>query len=338
MRVWQPGGHLTAAARGAKVDDWSWQRTARRDQDARDARRAVQAPDGARAHLAARRHGDRARPARTSRSSRSTTASRQDDLHALTIIVALFVVAGVLNLGDERRADVLHGLDGRADPRRPAQHALPPPAAAVARLLRAQPRGRHHQPAHERRRGARPARDRRRDDARPEHALPARHGGHPLLPRLAARARDADGDAAHVRRDGVLPRLLGPRLPRRAGAARPRDGDARRGHQRHARRPGVPPRADERAELPRGQRPLPRGEPADGRPERALLPVRRLPLGARDGDRPRLRRLSRLRRQTSRSARSSRSSSTCRTSSTRSSSSRSSTTRSSRRSPRSTTS
>ncbi|MBA3412414.1 MAG: ABC transporter ATP-binding protein, partial [Actinobacteria bacterium] len=29
MRVWQPGGHLTQE-RGAKVDDWSWRRTARR--------------------------------------------------------------------------------------------------------------------------------------------------------------------------------------------------------------------------------------------------------------------------------------------------------------------
>ena len=29
MRVWQPGGHLTRQ-RDAHVDDWSWQRTARR--------------------------------------------------------------------------------------------------------------------------------------------------------------------------------------------------------------------------------------------------------------------------------------------------------------------
>src|SRR5215207_10789975 len=30
MRVWQPGGHLTMQRGGAKVDDWSWGRTARR--------------------------------------------------------------------------------------------------------------------------------------------------------------------------------------------------------------------------------------------------------------------------------------------------------------------
>ena len=89
------------------------------------------------------------------------------------------------------RADLLHRLDGRADARRPAQPALPAPAAAVARLLRAEPRRRDHQPADERRRGARPARHRRRHVARPEHADAGRHGRHPLLPRLAARARDA---------------------------------------------------------------------------------------------------------------------------------------------------
>ena len=51
-------------------------------------------------------------------------------------------------------------------------------------------------------------------------------------------------------------------------------------------------RANERA-LPRGQRPLPRREPADGRHERPLLPVRRLPLDRRDRRRARLRRLPR---------------------------------------------
>ena len=115
-----------------------------------------------------------------------------------------------------------------------------------------------------------------------------------------------------------------------------RDGDARRGHLRHARAAGVHARARQRASTSASQRPLPRREHADGRPERPLLPVRRLPLGDRDGDRARLRRLARLQRRHCRSGRSSRSSATCRTSSTRCSSSRSSTTRSSPRSPRST--
>ena len=74
-----------------------------------------------------------------------------------------------------------------------------PPAAALARLLRAQPHRRDHQPDHERRRGARPARHRRRHEPRPEHAPPRRHGGRPLRPRLAARARDADDRPARWR-------------------------------------------------------------------------------------------------------------------------------------------
>ncbi len=53
-------------------------------------------------------------------------------LHARWI-VALFGVAGHRHARDELGADVLHRLDGRADPRRPAQPALPPPAAALAR-------------------------------------------------------------------------------------------------------------------------------------------------------------------------------------------------------------
>ena len=48
------------------------------------------------------------------------------------------------------------------------------------------------------------------------------------------------------------------------------------------------------------ERPLPGGEPGDGRPQRPLLPVRRLPLGAGDRDRARLRRLPRLRRKSHR--------------------------------------
>ena len=92
----------------------------------------------------------------------------------------------------ERRADVLHGLDGRARPRRPPQRPLPPPPAPLARLLRAQPRRRHHQPADERHRRARPARDRGRHVTAQEHAAAARLGDHPLHARLAARARHAD--------------------------------------------------------------------------------------------------------------------------------------------------
>ena len=86
----------------------------------------------------------------------------------------------------------------------------------------------------------------------------------------------------------------------------------------------------------RSQRALPRGEPADRRAERPLLPLRRLPLGGGDRDRARLRRLPRLRRRDDAGHAVRVHRSTSRTSSTRSSSSRSSTTRSSPRSRRST--
>ena len=329
MRVWQPGSHLTQQ-RGAKVDDWSWRadrcaacrrsRGWRRRTSAQTALALGSLLAATATALAAalpgeardRRRHPQAGPARAHDRRRRSSSSPAS-----------------LNLGHERGADVLHGLDGRAHPRRPAQHALPPPAAALARLLRAQPRRRDHQPPDERRRGARPARDRRRDDARPEHADPDRHVDHPLLPRLAARARDDDGPPVHVRRDGVLPHPLGARLPGGARAARPRHRDARRGHRRHARRPGVPPRARERAQLPRGQRALPRR-----RTSRRSCSTASTSRSSTSSRRSRRRSCSATAATsssaaTSRSARCSRSSSTCRTSSTRCSSSRSSTTRSS---------
>ena len=130
---------------------------------------------------------------------------------------------------------------------------------------------------------------------------------------------------------------LGARLPRGARAARARHGDARRGHRRHARRPGVHARADERA------RTSARSTSTTARrtSETVVLNGLYFPFvdflssvataivlgyggylvfdGEHDG-----RHAVRLHR------------STCRTSSTRCSSSRSSTTRSSRPSPRST--
>ncbi len=195
------------------------------------------------------------------------------------------------------RADLLHRLDGRADARRPPQRPLPAPAAALARLLRAQPGRGDHQPADERRRGARPARHRRRDVARPEHADPRRHRGGALLPRLAPRARHLDRDAGDGARHRVVPQALRPRLPARARDARRRHRHARRGHRGHAGAPVVHARADRRGQLRRRLEPLPGGQHADRRPERALLPGRRLPLLGGDGGRARLRRLARLQRQ-----------------------------------------
>ena len=51
VRVWQAGSHLTMQ-RGAEVTDWSWRRTRAARDDARPARRAVQAAHDARARVA----------------------------------------------------------------------------------------------------------------------------------------------------------------------------------------------------------------------------------------------------------------------------------------------
>ncbi len=111
-------------------------------------------------------------------------------LHLLVLIVVAFVAAGVLGVALQLRPDLLHRLDRRAHAGRSPERPLPSPAAAVPRLLRAKPRRRDHQPPDERRRGARPARHRRRQLADPEHAHAGRHRGLAVLPRLAARARD----------------------------------------------------------------------------------------------------------------------------------------------------
>ena len=200
-------------------------------------------------------------------------------------------------LAHEQRADLFHGLDRGAHPRRPARQALPPPAAAVARLLRAEPRWGADQPPHERRRGTRPARHRRCHEPLPEHADPHRLGRDPLRPRLEARARHPRGLPVHGDRDGAFPHRLRARLPGGPRTARPRHGNPRRGHRRHEDRAGIQPPVRERTPLPGGQRPLPRGEPRHGRDQRPLLPVRRFPVHRGDRDRARLRRLSLLREQ-----------------------------------------
>jgi ATP-binding cassette subfamily B protein len=111
MRVWQPGSHLTQRRDAAKVDDWSWQRTARRVSTL--ARLA--APYKRQTILAL-----------VSLLAATATALvppylaklaiddgiRKQDLHALTIIVLLFLVAGVLNLGTSAAQTYFTGWTG----------------------------------------------------------------------------------------------------------------------------------------------------------------------------------------------------------------------------------
>ena len=156
------------------------------------------------------------------------------------------------------RADLLHRLDGRADARRPPQPPLPPPAAALARLLRAEPRRRPDQPADERRRGARPARHRRRHLADPEHADARRRRGDPVLPLLAARARDAARSSRRSSSRTAIFRKKSGRSYRRVretlGAVTATLAEDIAGHARAA---GVHPRARGARELPAGRRGLP---------------------------------------------------------------------------------
>ena len=97
MRVWQPGSHLTQRRDAEKVEDWSWQRTVRRVSTL--------------ARLAAP-YKRQTLLALISLLAATLTALappylaklviddgiRQKDVHTLTIVVALFAVAGVLNL------------------------------------------------------------------------------------------------------------------------------------------------------------------------------------------------------------------------------------------------
>ena len=96
MRVWQPGSHLSSQ-RDAQVEDWSWQRTARRVSTLA----RLTAPYKLRTTLAV-----------VSLLAATLTALvppylaklavddgiRQENLHALAVVVSLFLVAGLANL------------------------------------------------------------------------------------------------------------------------------------------------------------------------------------------------------------------------------------------------
>jgi ABC-type multidrug transport system fused ATPase/permease subunit len=110
MKVWQPGSHLSVR-RDVKVDDWSWQRTARR----MSTLARLTAPYKLRTTLAI-----------LSLLAATLTALvppylaklalddgiRKQDLQALTVIVALFVVAGLANLGTSAAQTYFTGWTG----------------------------------------------------------------------------------------------------------------------------------------------------------------------------------------------------------------------------------
>src|SRR5207247_1374620 len=111
MRVWQPGGHLTRNREAVKIDDWSWQRTVRRVTTL--------------AKLAAPYKRQTTLAIITLFAATATALAppylaklaiddgiAKDDLHALTVIVALFLLVGVLNLGTNAAQTYFTGWTG----------------------------------------------------------------------------------------------------------------------------------------------------------------------------------------------------------------------------------
>ena len=297
MRVWQAGSHLTDE-RGARVEDWSWRQTRRRIGDAPPPRAPVQGSNGARARHAPRATRWSRSFRRTSSSSPSTTGSRRAISTRSPIVVAAFVVAGIAAFALSAAQTYFTGWVGRAGARRPAHPALRPPAAALARLLRAQPHRRDHQPDHERRRGARPARHRRRSRAssRTRSSSSAPRSSSSCSTGGSRSRRSSSSRSWRSRRRWFRSRSNRAyrRVRERLGlvtATLAEDISGMRVVQSFTREP------TSQAHLPRRQRALPRGELRDGRPQRPLLPGRRHPLVGRDRDRARLGGCARRRRQ-----------------------------------------
>ncbi len=110
MRVWQPGSHLTQQ-RGAQVEDWSWRQTARR----MSTLARLAAPYKRQTALAL---GSLLAATVTALAPPYLAKLAIDDgisdqnLHALTIIVALFIFTATLNLGTSAAQTYFTGWTG----------------------------------------------------------------------------------------------------------------------------------------------------------------------------------------------------------------------------------
>ena len=111
MRVWQPGGHLTRNREAVKVEDWSWQRTVRRVTTlARLAAPYKRQTTLALVSLVAATATALVPPYLAKLAIDDGIAAK--DLHALTVIVTLFVFFGVLNLGTSAAQTYFTGWTG----------------------------------------------------------------------------------------------------------------------------------------------------------------------------------------------------------------------------------
>jgi ABC-type multidrug transport system fused ATPase/permease subunit len=110
MRVWQPGSHLTMQ-RGAEVADWSWRRTVRRISTlARFASRYKLRTGLAVASLLAATVTSLAPPYLAKLAL--DDGIRKQDYHTVVIVVVVFVVAAVLNLGASAAQTYFTGWTG----------------------------------------------------------------------------------------------------------------------------------------------------------------------------------------------------------------------------------
>jgi ABC-type multidrug transport system fused ATPase/permease subunit len=111
MKVWQPGSHLTQRREAVKIDDWSWQRTARRVSTlARIAAPYKRQTILALVFLFAATATALAPPYLAKLAI--DDGIRQEDLRALTVVVVLFAVAGVLNLATSAAQTYFTGWTG----------------------------------------------------------------------------------------------------------------------------------------------------------------------------------------------------------------------------------
>jgi ATP-binding cassette subfamily B protein len=110
MRVWQPGSHLTMQ-RGAEVSDWSWRRTARRVSTlARFASQYKLRTSLAVASLLAATLTGLVPPYLAKLAL--DDGIRQQDYHAVVIVVIVFVAAGFLNWGASSAQTYFTGWTG----------------------------------------------------------------------------------------------------------------------------------------------------------------------------------------------------------------------------------
>ena len=296
MRVWQPGSSLVSQ-RKVVVDDWSWAATKRRltalYRLAHPYRLRTACAIGS--LVAATAASLSAPPALI---GLAVTDVKEGDTGPLTWIVVAFVVASIVGVvcsyaqtyftgwtGERMLADLRNHLFRHLQRLSLGFYERNRAGVLISRItndVEALDQPRH----------------RRRHLAAPEHPHAPRCRRDPVPFLVEARARDAHRDSAARGRDGDLSQEVGSRSYRlvretNSGAVTATLAEDIAGIRVLQ---SFTPRAGRARPVRGGRGGLPAQQSGDGDPERALLPVRRLPRLERDRDHPRLRRLPRLRR------------------------------------------